>query len=97
MKGNEVLRVSARKDKYNEVEDWICNDCRYDHKQAADWVIEGPRKIASDSVISQNHYEHIDLAKLKAEVNRQIKFQGGKKIQEHFTRAQIESGNKQKS
>jgi NADH-quinone oxidoreductase subunit G len=57
----------------------------------SDWVVEGPRKINRDSVIAQNHYEHIDLNKLKAEVNRQIKFQGGKKIDEHFTRDQIDN------
>ncbi len=91
-KGNDILRVSARKDQYAEVEEWICNECRFEHKDMKDWNVEGPRKIAHDSVISQNHYENIDLHKLKLEVNRQIKFQGGKKLDEVYTRAQI--GNK---
>jgi NADH-quinone oxidoreductase subunit G len=57
MKGTEVLRVTARKDEYAEVESFICNDCRFEHKNVSDWVIEGPRKINKHSVISQNHYE----------------------------------------
>ena len=56
LKGNDVFRVTARKDKYNEVIDWICNECRYDKKQTSDWVIEGPSDVSSGSVISQNHY-----------------------------------------
>jgi NADH-quinone oxidoreductase subunit G len=94
MKGEEVLRVSARKDMYNEVEEWICNDCRYENKSVSQWTIEGPRHISKDSVISQNHYEHIDLQKLKLDINRQIKFQGGKQIEEHYSRAQFEEESK---
>lgn len=56
-KGEEVLRVTARKDQYGEVVDWICNDCRFDHKKTSDWVIEGPSHIDHHSVISANHYE----------------------------------------
>jgi NADH-quinone oxidoreductase subunit G len=58
MKGDEVLRVSARKDQYGE----------------------GPRHIERNSVISQNHYEQIDLAKLKKEIDRQIDFEKGKRL-----------------
>lgn len=94
MKGEEVLRVSARKDMYNEVEEWICNDCRYENKSVIQWTIEGPRHISKDSVISQNHYEHIDLQKLKLDINRQIKFQSGKQIEEHYSRAQFEEESK---
>ena len=36
-------------------------------------------------------YENIDLQKLKLEINRQIKHQGGKKIKEVYTQAQIEN------
>lgn len=60
--GNEVYRVTGRKDKYGEIEDfdgktgWICNTCRFDKKEASDWVVEGPRIINRHSVISQNHY-----------------------------------------
>ena len=58
-KGDEILRVTGRKDKYGELEDFICNDCRFEHKENTDWTIEGPRKIERHSVISQNHYEKI--------------------------------------
>ncbi|MCE2788427.1 MAG: 2Fe-2S iron-sulfur cluster-binding protein [Saprospiraceae bacterium] len=53
--GSEVLRVTSRKDKWGEAESFICNSCRFDHKKTEDWVIEGPAKIDSHSVISQNH------------------------------------------
>jgi NADH-quinone oxidoreductase subunit G len=56
-KGDEILRVTGRKDKYGELEEFICNDCRFEHKENSDWTIEGPRKIERHSVISQNHYE----------------------------------------
>lgn len=56
-KGEEVLRVTGRKDEYGEVEDFICNTCRFDTKATSDWVIEGPRKVNHHSVISANHYE----------------------------------------
>ncbi|SFG49184.1 2Fe-2S iron-sulfur cluster-binding protein [Pontibacter chinhatensis] len=56
-RGEEVLRVTARKDQYNEVEEFICNTCRFDKKEVKDWTIEGPRHIDRGSVISANHYE----------------------------------------
>jgi NADH-quinone oxidoreductase subunit G len=62
MFGNEIYRVTARKDKYGEVEDidgktaWLCNDCRFEHKSANDWNIAGPRVIDRHSVISQGKY-----------------------------------------
>jgi NADH-quinone oxidoreductase subunit G len=62
MFGNEIMRVTGRKDKYGEIEDidgktaWICNDCRFDKKDVSQWNIEGPRVINRHSVISQNHY-----------------------------------------
>lgn len=55
--GDEVLRVTARKDEFGEVEEFICNTCRFDKKSLADWTIEGPRHIDKHSVIGQNHYE----------------------------------------
>lgn len=58
-KGDDVLRVTARKDKWGEVEDFICNECRFDKKQTLDWKIEGPAHIDRHSVISQNHYEKL--------------------------------------
>lgn len=58
MKGQEVLRVSARKDFYGEVENFICNTCRFDKKDTKYWSIEGPADISRHSVISQNHSEN---------------------------------------
>jgi len=55
-KGEEVYRVTARKDEYDEVTDWICNECRFEKKKTSDWVIEGPAQIDRHSVIAQNHY-----------------------------------------
>ncbi len=57
LKGNEVLRVTARKDDVSEVEEFICNGCRFEHKSLANWEVEGPAHINRESVISQNHYE----------------------------------------
>ncbi len=63
MRGDEVFRVTARKDEWNEVENtpdgkpgWICNECRFEKKETKDWVIEGPSHIRRSSVISQGHY-----------------------------------------
>jgi NADH-quinone oxidoreductase subunit G len=68
-KGEDVARVTARKDTYGEAEEWICNSCRFDHKKTSDWVIEGPTKVDRHSVISANHYENLRL--LKASIDRQ--------------------------
>ncbi len=63
MRGDEVFRVTARKDEWGEVKDttqgkpgWICNECRFEKKHVSDWVIEGPSKVNRHSVISANHY-----------------------------------------
>jgi NADH-quinone oxidoreductase subunit G len=63
MRGDEVFRVTARKDEWGEVKEstkggtgWICNTCRFEKKQVSDWVIEGPTKVNRHSVISQGHY-----------------------------------------
>ncbi len=69
-KGEEVLRVTGRKDQWGEVVDWICNDCRFENKKVADWQIEGPSHIDKHSVISQNHYE---LTQLKFDTSNQLK------------------------
>jgi NADH-quinone oxidoreductase subunit G len=57
--GDQVLRVTGRKDEWGEVADFICNDCRFERKQTSDWIIEGPRHLSHHSVISQNHYENV--------------------------------------
>lgn len=66
MRGNDVLRVTARKDQFGEVEatedgstGWICNECRFEKKKVSDWVIEGPTQVARHSVISAGHYNHV--------------------------------------
>jgi NADH-quinone oxidoreductase subunit G len=59
MFGDEVYRVTGRKDKYGELAEFICNECRFDRKLTTDWVIEGPGEIDRSSVIAQNHYEKI--------------------------------------
>ncbi|MEJ7912871.1 MAG: 2Fe-2S iron-sulfur cluster-binding protein [Chitinophagaceae bacterium] len=56
MRGDDVLRVTARKDQWGEVEEWICNECRFEKKQVTDWIIEGPSGVDRHSVISQGHY-----------------------------------------
>jgi NADH-quinone oxidoreductase subunit G len=63
MRGDEVFRVTARKDEWGEVKEasngktgWICNECRFDKKQVTDWTIEGPTNVNRHSVISQGHY-----------------------------------------
>jgi NADH-quinone oxidoreductase subunit G len=55
-KGDEIVRVTGRKDQFGEVEEFICNTCRFEKKENTDWIIEGPRRIDRRSVISQNHY-----------------------------------------
>lgn len=67
-RGDEVLRVTARKDEWGEVMSyprpdgsgnqtgWICNTCRFDKKNTSDWVIEGLSNINRHSVISQGKY-----------------------------------------
>src|SRR6201989_641412 len=59
-RGDEVFRVTARKDEWGEVEDWICNECRFEKKKTSDWIIEGPTKINRHSVIAQGHYVGVE-------------------------------------
>ncbi|MEO6131221.1 MAG: 2Fe-2S iron-sulfur cluster-binding protein [Saprospiraceae bacterium] len=58
-KGEDVLRVTGRKDQWGEVDDFICNTCRFDKKHTSDWVIEGVRNISRHSVISANKYKNL--------------------------------------
>ncbi|MBD8084137.1 2Fe-2S iron-sulfur cluster-binding protein [Chryseobacterium caseinilyticum] len=57
MKGDEIVRVTARKDQWGEVEEFICDTCRFERKSLSDWNLESPRNIDRHSVISLNHYE----------------------------------------
>jgi len=63
MRGDEVLRVTARKDQWGEVQEWICNDCRFEKKKVSDWVIEGPTRVNRHSVISAGHYVGVQQPK----------------------------------
>ncbi|MBO3271438.1 2Fe-2S iron-sulfur cluster binding domain-containing protein [Hymenobacter sp. NBH84] len=76
-KGKDVLRVTARKDEYGEVKEWICNECRFEKKETSDWTIEGPAHIDRSSVISANHYElpvlnHSVVADLPESTQREL-------------------------
>jgi NADH-quinone oxidoreductase subunit G len=62
-RGDEVFRVTGRKDEWGEIQEWICNDCRFIKKKTSDWVIEGPTKIDRHSVISAGHYEKLQKPK----------------------------------
>jgi NADH-quinone oxidoreductase subunit G len=64
MKGDEILKVSARKDKNEEIENFICNECRFEKKGKEDWTIEKPTHVDRHSVISANHYEELKALKL---------------------------------
>lgn len=56
MRGDDVLRVTARKDQWGEVEEWICNECRFEKKKVTHWVIEAPTQLNRHSVINAGHY-----------------------------------------
>ena len=69
LRGDEVYRVTARKDQWGEVQSydgkpgWICNTCRFDKKKSSDWVIEGVTKVNRHSVISQGQYNGLVIPK----------------------------------
>lgn len=68
MFGNEIQRVTGRKDEYHEVEEFICNTCRFDKKDVNDWTIEGPRTFEKTSVINRNKYGlHAPKVEIKTE------------------------------
>jgi NADH-quinone oxidoreductase subunit G len=58
-KGDDVLRITGRKDQWGEVEEFICNTCRFDKKKTSDWTIEGPYEVNRHSVISANKYKNL--------------------------------------
>jgi NADH-quinone oxidoreductase subunit G len=61
LRGKEVFRVTGRKDQWGEVKDWICNECRFEKKDTADWIIEGPAHVNRHSVVAQGHYEGLKI------------------------------------
>ena len=55
-----------------EVENWICNTCRFEEKDLNNWTIDGPAHIDHHSVISANHYETGKaLESLKSDIAKQ--------------------------
>jgi NADH-quinone oxidoreductase subunit G len=62
LRGEEVFRVTARKDEWGEVQSydgkpgWICNTCRFETKKTESWTIEGVTTISRHSVIGANKY-----------------------------------------
>ncbi|MEB3801067.1 (2Fe-2S)-binding protein [Flavobacterium columnare] len=73
MFGNEIQRVTGRKDEFHEVEEFICNTCRFDKKEVRDWTIEGPRKFEKFSVINRNKYA-LNAPKVEIKTENQILF-----------------------
>ncbi len=71
MFGNEIQRVTARKDEYHEVEDFICNECRFERKELQYWSVEGPRKFEKFSVINQNNYTR-EMKPVQINTDKQI-------------------------
>lgn len=67
LRGNEVFRVTSRKDQWGEVQSfdgkpgWICNTCRFHKKETANWIIEGVTNISRHSVIGANKYRHLEM------------------------------------
>ena len=87
MFGDTVQRVTARKDVYNEVEDFICNECRFDHKNPNDWTIEGPRQFKKESVLNVNNYT-TPLKKVKINTDELI-LEGRKRDQKKISMSEV--------
>jgi NADH-quinone oxidoreductase subunit G len=66
LRGEEVFRVTARKDEWGEVQSfdgkpgWICNICRFETKQTSAWTIEGLTTISRHSVLGANKYKTLE-------------------------------------
>ena len=95
MFGNEIQRVTGRKDVYHEVDQFICNTCRFDKKEVSDWVIEGPRKFEKDSVINQNNYTR-KMDKVVIETEKGI-LEGREIDRKKISMAQIPLDNNKKA
>lgn len=72
MFGNEIYRITGRKDEFGELEEFICNECRFEKKSPGDWVIEGPRHIKRNSVISANHYEKLEKPSIISPIDEKM-------------------------
>lgn len=73
MFGNEIYRITGRKDKFGELEEFICNECRFEKKELSDWVIEGARKVKRESVISANHYTKVTTPSIIEPIEGEMK------------------------
>ncbi len=56
LRGDEIYRVTARKNEYGEVVEFICNDCRWHNLDVNLWTVEGPRRFEPWSVLNANKY-----------------------------------------
>jgi NADH-quinone oxidoreductase subunit G len=54
MFGDEIQRVTGRKDVYHEVEEFICNSCRFDHRRLIGLLKDQENR--QRPVINQNNY-----------------------------------------
>ena len=68
-RGDEVFRVTARKDEWGEVQSYDGNQdgsamtCRFDKKKLSDWVIEGPTNDEQAFCdFGQDHYVGVTKA-----------------------------------
>lgn len=94
MFGDKVQRVTARKDQWAEVEDFICNECRFEHKDPKHWTIEGPRNIEKTSVMSVNNYpKPIDKVVIKTE---ELVLEGRKQDQKKISMVHVPLDNNKK-
>lgn len=91
MFGNEVQRVSARKDEFSEVEEFICNECRFDHKKKSDWVVEGPRHFGKNSVLNVNRNASDDKAEVVIQIDP-LTLKGREEDRKRISMKQIPSG-----
>lgn len=98
MRGDEVFRVTARKDEWGEVKEasngktgWICNTCRFETKKASDWTIEGPSNVNRHSVISQGHY--VGVTKPTETFNAIMKGRDPKLLMDIHSESEVNSPN----
>lgn len=68
--GDQVLRVTARKDQFSEVEEFICNECRFESKDKKHWTIEGPHRFNKDSVLNINRNDLRDNSRVSINTDK---------------------------
>jgi NADH-quinone oxidoreductase subunit G len=66
MFGGEIQRVTGRKDVYHEVDEFICNGCRFDHKDPH-WVIEGPRALTKTLLSTKIYTQKLETVVIDTE------------------------------